>query len=193
MDRKQFVEDNCIEEDVLFLDPAEEFDGGIIGVTEDKCHLVYSYEKLTCHMADVWFKEKKQDDERTWEDCLREACEWVDYNTLRSLPYQNQERVPIIIIESIDLDVPEENLSFGQAIEALKAGKRVARKGWNGKGIYLELQVPDEYSKMTLPYIYIVTTNLQTDNPAAPKGCVPWLASQTDMLSQDWYIVLDKY
>ena len=80
-------------------------------------------------------------------------------------------------------------LSFGLAIEALKLGLSVARKGWNGKGIYLELQMPDEHSKMTLPYIYIVTNGLITDNPHAPKGRVPWLASQTDMLADDWYIV----
>ena len=82
-----------------------------------------------------------------------------------------------------------EEFTFGMAIEKLKEGKKVARWGWNGKGIYLELQVPDEHSKMTLPYIYIVTTNLETDNPDAPKGCVPWLASQTDMLAEDWHTV----
>lgn len=84
---------------------------------------------------------------------------------------------------------PTDAMNFGLAIEVMKKGARVARKGWNGKGIYLELQVPDEHSKMTLPYIYIVTDGLVTDNPHAPKGCVPWLASQTDMLSDDWYIV----
>ena len=81
-------------------------------------------------------------------------------------------------------------MNFGKALEALKEGKKVARKGWNGKGIYLDLQNPDAHSKMTLPYIYIVTTSLITDNPDAPKGVVPWLASQTDMLAEDW-IVLD--
>jgi len=80
-------------------------------------------------------------------------------------------------------------MNFGVALGALKIGEKVFRKGWNGKGIYLELQVPDEHSKMTLPYIYIVTTGLQTDNEAAPKGLVPWLASQTDMLSEDWEVV----
>lgn len=82
-----------------------------------------------------------------------------------------------------------DGMNFGMAIEAMKMGIAVARKGWNGKGIYLELQVPDEHSKMTLPYIYIVTNGLITDNPHAPKGRVPWLASQTDMLADDWYIV----
>ena len=82
-----------------------------------------------------------------------------------------------------------DGMNFGLAIEAAKMGKKIARAGWNGKGIYLELQVPDKHSKMTLPYIYIVTNGLITDNPHAPKGCVPWLASQTDMLADDWYIV----
>jgi len=80
-------------------------------------------------------------------------------------------------------------MNFGQAIEALKAGQKVARHGWNGKGIFIELHIPDEQSKMTHPYIFIDTTGLQTDNPAAPKNRVPWLASQTDMLSEDWAIV----
>jgi len=80
-------------------------------------------------------------------------------------------------------------MNFGQAIEALKKGKRVARAGWNGVGIFIELQLPDENSKMTGPYIFIDTTGLQTDNDGAPKIRVPWLASQTDMLSGDWEVV----
>lgn len=80
-------------------------------------------------------------------------------------------------------------MTFGKALEELKMGNKVARKGWNGKGIFIELQRPDEFSKMTHPYIYIDTTGLQTDNESAPKDRVPWLASQTDMLSEDWYVV----
>lgn len=68
-------------------------------------------------------------------------------------------------------------MSFGQAIESLKSGKKVCRSGWNGKNRYLELQVPDAHSKMTLPYIFMFT---------ATKDLVPWLASQTDVLSEDW-------
>lgn len=84
---------------------------------------------------------------------------------------------------------PTDAMSFGHAIVALKAGKKVARAGWNGKGIFIELQTPDANSKMTHPYIYIDTTGLQTDNPDAPKNLVPWLASQTDVLADDWQIV----
>jgi len=82
-----------------------------------------------------------------------------------------------------------ETVDFGTVLNELKNYSATAyRKGWNGKGIYIMLQVPDEHSKMTLPYIYIVTNDLEGDNPDAPKGCVPWLASQTDMLAEDWII-----
>ena len=79
---------------------------------------------------------------------------------------------------------------FGTAIKKLKEGKLLARMGWNGKGIFIELQVPDQFSKMTHPYIFIDTTGLNTNNPDAPKDRVPWLASQTDMLSEDWCEVI---
>ncbi len=78
--------------------------------------------------------------------------------------------------------------NFGHALELLKHGKKVSRSGWNGKGIFIELQTPDEHSKMTHAYIYIDTTGLETNNPDAPKDLVPWLASQTDMLAEDWQI-----
>lgn len=71
-------------------------------------------------------------------------------------------------------------MSFGKAIEALKDNKKVAREGWNGKGMWLKLQRPDKHSKMQQPYIYMC--------PADGK-LVPWLASQSDMLSNDWLIV----
>lgn len=77
-------------------------------------------------------------------------------------------------------------MDFGSALEALKNGMKVARQGWNGKGLWLELQRPDAYSKMTLPYIYI---NYPEDAANTPGARVPWLASQTDLLAQDWELV----
>jgi hypothetical protein len=71
-------------------------------------------------------------------------------------------------------------LNFGEALELLKDGERVCRKGWNGKGMWLELQRPDKNSKMSLPYIFMKT---------ADNNLVPWLASQTDMLSEDWEMI----
>ena len=69
---------------------------------------------------------------------------------------------------------------FGQALSALKDGLRVTRTGWNGSGMWLQLQVPDAGSKMTLPYIYMST---------AQGDLVPWLASQSDLLAVDWELL----
>jgi hypothetical protein len=68
-------------------------------------------------------------------------------------------------------------VNIGEALEQLKAGRAVTREGWNGPGQFLTLQVPDDNSKMTRPYVYITT--VQGD-------LVPWLASQTDLLADDW-------
>ena len=76
---------------------------------------------------------------------------------------------------------------FGWALYQLRHGKKVSRFGWNGKGMYLELQIPDENSKMTLPYIYLVTPH---ETPHK-YDLVPWLASQTDMLASDWAEVVE--
>ena len=74
----------------------------------------------------------------------------------------------------------DEAMNFGQAIQEMKLHQiRVSRAGWNGRGMWLELQVPDKNSKMTLPYIFMVT--VQGDR-------VPWLASQTDVLAEDWQV-----
>ena len=62
------------------------------------------------------------------------------------------------------------SMNFGEAIKAMKEGEKVQRYGWNGKGMFLELQVPNEHSKMSLPYIFMKT---------ACNNNVPWLASQT--------------
>jgi len=77
-------------------------------------------------------------------------------------------------------------MDIGQAVHELKAGRKVARTGWNGKGIYIKMQSPDSNSFMTQSYIYIDTTGLESDNPDVVRGRVPWLASQTDLLATDW-------
>ena len=73
-------------------------------------------------------------------------------------------------------------MNFGDAIAAARSGQRISRSGWNGKGMWLALQVPDEHSKMTLPYLYMST---------AQSDLVPWLASQTDVLAEDWSVVTE--
>ena len=74
---------------------------------------------------------------------------------------------------------------FGEALLAMRRGKTAARLGWNGRGMWVELQRPDEHSKMTLPYLYL---NYPTDALNTPGARVPWLASQTDLLAEDWVV-----
>lgn len=73
-----------------------------------------------------------------------------------------------------------ETLDFGGALAAMKQGKNVQREGWNGKDMYLAIQVPDENSANQQPYIYIV--------PVGGKR-VPWVASQPDLLESDWQVI----
>ena len=68
-------------------------------------------------------------------------------------------------------------MDFGDALYKLRARACRTRFGWNGAGQFLARQMSDEYSKMTPPYIYITTVTGDT---------VPWLASQTDILAEDW-------
>ena len=73
-------------------------------------------------------------------------------------------------------------MTFSAALELLKESETncVARSGWNGKNMWIALQRPDSDSKMTLPYIYMFT---------AQGDLVPWLASQTDILAEDWELM----
>ncbi len=68
---------------------------------------------------------------------------------------------------------------FGWALARLREGHRVWRRNWNGKDMWLALEEPDDRDRMDLPYIYMNTAQGQL---------VPWLASQTDLLAEDWEI-----
>lgn len=84
-------------------------------------------------------------------------------------------------------------MDFGKALEALKAGKKVARAGWNGKGMFVFL-VPGSVFKVNRPPLLgiypdgTVVTNYHAhiDMKTADGQVVPWLASQTDVLAEDW-------
>lgn len=83
------------------------------------------------------------------------------------------------------------NMNFGKALEELKNGEKVARKGWNGKGMYIfkhEGFDTNEVSNITgdkhnyvPPFICM---------KAADESVIfGWLASQSDILAEDWHIV----
>jgi hypothetical protein len=96
--------------------------------------------------------------------------------------------------------VMNKNLTFGQAIEALKQGKKVAREGWNGKGMFLWLKpattIKSEWCKDPILKSIVDANGGETEalgticmKTADGKVLTGWLASQTDMLLEDWTVV----
>lgn len=83
-------------------------------------------------------------------------------------------------------------MSFGEAIELLKQGKKVARLGWNGKGMFLyyvsagKYPVKMEAARSIADESGLVSYGAYIAMKTAQGNVVPWLASQTDMLSEDW-------
>ncbi len=86
-------------------------------------------------------------------------------------------------------------MDFGEALKALKAGERVERYGWNGRGMWLVLvpgsSIPVEAERplgKAAPELVGQTVQYQAhiDMKTAQGTIVPWLASQTDVLADDW-------
>ena len=83
---------------------------------------------------------------------------------------------------------PVNALSFSHAIGALKSGLKVARAGWNGKGMWLML-VPEVLAEAISFQYAALKPAPWIGMKTADEKFVPWLASQTDMLSDDWQII----
>jgi hypothetical protein len=86
-------------------------------------------------------------------------------------------------------------MSFGMAVEALKTGKKVARTCWNGKGMFLFLVSGSTFKVSRPPLLGIypegteINYHAHIDMKTATGDVVPWLASQTDVLANDWGVV----
>lgn len=94
----------------------------------------------------------------------------------------------------------KDNLTFGEALEAIKTGRHVSRQGWNGKGMYLWLlpaaTIPAEWCKEAHLKKLAEANGGKMEcldsirmKTADNKVLTGWLASQTDMLANDWCIV----
>ena len=87
---------------------------------------------------------------------------------------------------------PTSGMNFGLALEAAKMGKRIARHGWNGKGQYVEIGTDFAYRTLDDNGVLVAHEDIGT-NALVFVGTrgrqVGWLASQADMLADDWYIV----
>lgn len=88
-------------------------------------------------------------------------------------------------------------MNFGQAVELLKRGHRVARTGWNGRKMFLFLVPGSRFVVNRPPLLGIYPEGTQVEYSAhvdmrtADGKVVPWLASQTDILAEDWYETLE--
>lgn len=86
-------------------------------------------------------------------------------------------------------------MNFGEALQELKAKKLVARRGWNGKGMFLFLVPGSSFMVDRTPLLgiyplgYVVNYLPHIDMKTADGSVVPWLASQTDLLAEDWLVV----
>ncbi len=82
---------------------------------------------------------------------------------------------------------PCDEMPFSLAIESLRQGKKIARMGWNGKGMFIYLvegEVTDSFDEQKRKICSHINMKAADDSIV-----VGWLASQTDMLSDDWNIV----
>jgi hypothetical protein len=80
------------------------------------------------------------------------------------------------------------DMDFGDAIRCLKRGQRVARAGWNGKGMWLVLAL-DGVFKVAADWQQVAPLERFIAMFTAQKNWVPWLASQSDVLADDWRVV----
>lgn len=84
---------------------------------------------------------------------------------------------------------------FGEAIKNLKNGRKVARQGWNGKGMFLFLVSGSTFKVSRPPLLGIypegteINYHAHVDMKTSDGMIVPWLCSQTDMLAEDWLVV----
>ena len=69
-------------------------------------------------------------------------------------------------------------MDFSEALTALKAGKRIHGSNWPA-GTYVALQLPDENSKMTIPYLYL----------HSEESNMPWLPMYGDMFTDEWAVL----
>ena len=96
MDRELFVDITRLDEEAVVFEDWDVFSKGIIGVNEDATRVVYGYNKLVNALKEDYMQ---QDESLSEADAELMAVEWMDYNTLRSLPYIEEEHRPIIVYE----------------------------------------------------------------------------------------------
>lgn len=88
--------------------------------------------------------------------------------------------------------MPNDRLNYGEVIEGLKKGYLYEREGWNGRGMFIFLVAASTFTDLREPLLSIMGEGTEVNYRAHidmkdATGCVvPWVASQTDQLAEDW-------
>ena len=85
-------------------------------------------------------------------------------------------------------------MTFGEALTQVRNGKKIARKNWNGKNQYIFLVEAKDLFSTVSKYIDtpVIVTNVLAIKTSSNQVQVGWLATQTDMLCDDWYVVEEE-
>ena len=111
MTKEEFIKNYSLEDGTVILEDWDTFKSGIIGITEDHKHIVYSYEKLAEGLALAYQKDYKEGkypvkleegltEDEMFHEFYQDAIDWIEVNTLPTLLYLDKEFAPIIIFET---------------------------------------------------------------------------------------------
>lgn len=112
--RKRIVRKYGAYKSVLFLDPSKDYDPAIVGVTDDKLHLIYDFDKMAENISENYSEFYHKHPEKLADigeeadpdevDYYTMAVEWIEYNTIRSLPYYYDNNGPVVRYVDYDND-----------------------------------------------------------------------------------------
>lgn len=132
--------------------------------------------------------DKKMDEKRLWKLISQHQlavieCEESNDSEIRKEEVEHTKKEIIELAKRV-------NFSYSIALYLLKIGLKVSRSGWGWKGtnVYLQVQFPDENSKMTLPYIYMVKRVFADDGTFITKY-FPCPTSDESIFADDWFLL----
>ena len=89
--------------------------------------------------------------------------------------------------EMDDMQPQDEAMSFSNALDLLKQGAKLIRRGWPEEAVFIRITVPKEEESMSIPYLYKNTVKMEGEGL---KGAFPWTPTHDDLLAEDWVIVV---
>lgn len=148
------------------------------GKGEDRVSDQVSYGPGTVDsLRQQWENDQRKREAAAFGNALQQVDDKMDklINPTKAVPKMVLQTEPLFA-----------GMTYSGALDYAKRGYQIYRSGWNGKGMSVRYQQPDEHSKMTLPYTYLEYTPCEK----YPLGaCVPWVPSQTDQLESDWCVL----